>query len=225
LHIFCDFDGTISSKDTTDEMLSQFAPKEWEAIEEEWRSGAIGSSECMKRQIALIRAHQDDLDAALDCQSIDPTFPAFVSFCQALNLPVTIISDGVDYFIRRILARHHLQHLPVIANHLTTIDAQSYALSSPYSNAKCEFAAGVCKCQQVDTHADTSIFIGDGRSDFCAVTKADLIFAKSTLAIYCEQQSIPYFAYHNFSDIIQSFKRDLPNIMDSNTSMPEYAFT
>ena len=212
MQVFCDFDGTISLKDTTDEILSRFAAPEWEIIEAEWKRGEIGSAECMRRQIALIGASKQTLDAALDDMQIDPTFRDFVRYCEASDMPLTIISDGVDYFIHRILKRYQLEHLPVIANHLTISEDGYFALSCPHSNRFCSNGAGVCKCKKINALPNMCVFVGDGRSDFCAASAADLLFAKSTLATYCDQQAIPYVPYTYFSDVQQALKTALPQL-------------
>lgn len=201
MHVFCDFDGTISLKDTTDEILTRYADPEWEAIEQEWKEGAIGSAECMRRQIPLIRASKATLDDALDGLEIDPTFPEFVNYCEDANLPLTVISDGVDYFIQRILGRYHLGHLPVIANRLTISPEGRYQLSSPFGNPDCTFESGVCKCRQIGSRTGMRIFVGDGRSDFCAAGSADVLFAKHTLARHCTEQRIHFHPYQQFCDV------------------------
>lgn len=215
MKVFCDFDGTISIKDTADEIFSRFAAPEWEIIEEEWQNGRIGSAECMQRQISLIDASKQELDAALDRLEIDPAFPAFVRFCESVGAPLTVISDGVDYFIHRILQRHHMDYLPVIANRLIVAGERSYALGCPYIAIACSARAGVCKCRQIESHTGLRIFVGDGRSDFCAAGSADLLFAKNTLATHCAQESIPYIAYQNFTDVQSDLRRALPGILQS----------
>lgn len=217
MQIFCDFDGTISLKDTTDEILSRFAAPAWEIIEEEWKNGVIGSAECMRSQIALIYASKQELDDALDSFPIDPTFGEFVRFCETLGAPVTVISDGVDYFIKRILRRYHLDYLPIIANTLTMTGERTYSLSCPYTNSACSSASGVCKCRQIGSRTGMRVFVGDGRSDFCAAESVDLLFAKSTLATHCEQQGIPYISYQHFSDVQHALKRALPGIAHRET--------
>lgn len=210
MQIFCDFDGTISLKDTTDEILNKFALPEWEFLEASWKNGEIGSAECMRGQIALIRASKEDLDAELDSQPIDQSFVEFVRYFEASGTPITIISDGVDYFIKRILGRHGLAHLPVIANHLSINSGGTYSLSCPHSNPSCSNASGVCKCSKLAQHNEKIIFVGDGRSDFCATTEADILFAKHTLAIYCEQRDIDYILYQNFADVQAALTREIP---------------
>lgn len=217
MHVFSDFDGTISIEDATDHVLSRFADPQWLEIEEEWKRGLIGSAECMQRQVALIRAPKDKLDAALDALDIDPGFAAFNEFCYRHGIPLTVISDGVDYFIQRILARHRIADLPVIANALSITGVNGhtqYRLASPYSNASCASASGVCKCRAV-TSSDIRIYIGDGRSDFCVSDKPDLVFAKGKLSEYCESRGIPFIAYQHFNDITPALQKILPDIRRS----------
>lgn len=201
MRIFCDFDGTISIKDTTDEILNRFAAPEWEDIEQQWKNGEIGSAECMRRQIALINASKSQLDAALAEMEIDQHFPAFVRFCEGLGAPVTVISDGVDYFINSILQRNGISLLPVIANSLTINSDDTYSLSCPHANPACAKASGVCKCAKIGGGSGFTVFVGDGRSDFCAAGSANVLFAKSSLAKYCREKNIPYLPYDNFSDV------------------------
>lgn len=209
MQVFCDFDGTISIQDATDFILTRFADRRWQNIEEQWKHGAIGSAECMQRQVALIRAARQDLDAALDAIEIDPSFAAFAGFCRSQRIPVTVISDGVDYFIHRIIARYHLPSLPVIANHLTLLEhdgATRYRLALPFSQATCEAAAGMCKCRCVAAATGTRIYIGDGRSDFCVANKPEVVFAKGILAEFCTQQNIAFIPYSRFSDVARELK-------------------
>ena len=224
MQIFCDFDGTISIKDTTDEILSRFASPAWEVIEEEWKFGEIGSAECMRQQIALIRATKQELNAALDELPIDPAFPEFVRYCEHLSAPLTVISDGVDYFIKRILGRYQLNYLPVIANKLNIDSDGAYYLTCPHTNPACASAAGVCKCRQIGSRTGMRVFVGDGRSDYCAAESADLLFAKSTLATYCEQKEIPYIAYQSFTDVQHALKRALPGIAHRESDTYAHAF-
>jgi 2-hydroxy-3-keto-5-methylthiopentenyl-1-phosphate phosphatase len=213
MQVFCDFDGTISVQDATDFILARFAAPEWRDIEAQWKKGAIGSAQCMRHQVALIRATRQQLDTALDEIEIDPSFPAFAGYCHSQRIPLTILSDGVDYFIHRILARHRLPPLPVIANQLT-IHGQNgdkrYRLALPFSQAACESGAGMCKCRCVRAAAGTRVYVGDGRSDFCIADKSDLLFAKGKLAEFCERQGIAFIRYRRFADVTRALKTRVP---------------
>lgn len=228
MQVFCDFDGTISIQDATDFILARFADPEWQDLEEQWKQSAIGSAECMQRQVALIRASQNQLDAALDAIDIDPSFAAFAGFCRSRRIALTVVSDGVDYFIHRILTRHSLPPLPVIANRLaiTGLNGQtSYHLTSPFSEATCASAAGVCKCRCVDAGTGTRVYVGDGRSDFCVANKPDFVFAKGNLAEFCERRAIAFIPYRQFADIARALKRGIPAIFHRSSETPTRVFT
>lgn len=211
MKIFCDFDGTISVQDTTDFVLTQLALPQWKEIENRWLKGDIGSAECMQMQIALIQGHQTELDAVLNQVEIDSTFLEFFYFCEQAQIPLTIISDGVDYFIKKILIKHQVHSIPVVANHLRILndgDETIYRLESPYQDKICSAAAGVCKCRVVK-HAEPIIYVGDGRSDFCVSHQVDWVFAKNALADYCRLHNKSFTYYHRFSDIIAALKEKI----------------
>lgn len=215
MHVFCDFDGTISIDDATDFILARLADPEWEIIEQKWLDGEIGSGECMRRQIALIRARQEELDELLDDVVLDPTFSDFVRFCRSRHIPISIVSDSVDYFIKRIFARHGLAGLHIIANKLSIETMQGltkYTLSSPYADPSCLTASGVCKCRALTLDLPR-VYIGDGRSDFCAAHRPEIVFAKGQLADYCFSHDIPFIAYRTFDDLTYSLQTALPALL------------
>ncbi|MDK4727746.1 MtnX-like HAD-IB family phosphatase [Rhizobium phaseoli] len=214
MQVFSDFDGTISIQDVTDVVLSCFAEPEWEDIEQQWKDGLIGSAECMRRQIALIRASRRELDAILGTVAIDPGFPAFRDYCRVNGLPLTIVSDGVDYFIRHVLRQNGITDLPVVANllHCSIVNGlESYTLAAAPNSAGCSSGSGVCKCRVV-SGMEPQIYIGDGRSDFCVAGRADLVFAKDKLADYCSDKNIPFIAFDDFADLLSRMKAVIPSI-------------
>ncbi len=200
----CDFDGTISQQDVSDQLLQRFARPGWQALEEAWEAGSIGSRECMKGQIALLDMDASELDAALDSISIDPHFPAFAAAAERQGLRLQVVSDGIGYAIERILARHGLGQLPVLANRLQQTGARSWQLHSPYAHARCTSASGNCKCQQLAVQQTRHhvLYIGDGSSDFCVSGKADFVLAKAGLIAHCQNQGIAHAPFTDFKDAL-----------------------
>jgi 2-hydroxy-3-keto-5-methylthiopentenyl-1-phosphate phosphatase len=206
--VVCDFDGTISTVDVTDELLKAHADERWLDIEEEWKDGRIGSRECLSRQIDLLAASPADVDALADRITIDPHFKSFVDFCDAAGVPITIVSDGLDGVIERILFRHDLGHIPVFANALLATGRQSHRLVSPYFDGSCHAGAGTCKCAVIeglkeDLQGRKIMFVGDGRSDFCAARRmSDVVAAKSKLLTYMRGNGGPgAVPYDNFAEV------------------------
>jgi 2-hydroxy-3-keto-5-methylthiopentenyl-1-phosphate phosphatase len=202
MRIICDFDGTVSRRDTTDHVLERLADPGWRTLEEDWLAARVSAAECMRGQMALIGGSQADLDAVLDEVELDPGFDAFVQWCDARSLPVSIASDGVDYFIARILRRHGLERLKVVANRLAG-KAGAWQLQHPWARTGCAAGSGVCKCAVAGPapRPDTLVYVGDGRSDFCVSARADILFAKGALADYAAARSQPFHPFDTFHDV------------------------
>ncbi len=64
-----------------------------------------------------MRETLDDADARLLAEiTFDRSFVDFAAHCEQAGIPLTVLSSGIEPLIRRMLARHGLPHLPVIAN-------------------------------------------------------------------------------------------------------------
>lgn len=201
--ILCDFDGTVSVEDITDSVLERFGRPGWQDIEQAWKRGEIGSRECMERQIALVDASREELDAHLDGMAIDRAFPAFAEAVRDAGVPMAIVSDGLDYAIRRILGNYGLTGLPIVANRLEAAGERGWTLDFPYAGANCR--SGHCKCATSGSaHAARQrvLVIGDGASDFCVAGEADLVFAKHRLIEHCRSAGIPYVPITSFADAL-----------------------
>lgn len=214
----CDFDGTISTVDVTDSLLQQFGQPGWEALEQAWERGEIGSRECMKGQVALLDMDLAELHAHLGQIDVDPHFVDFVQEARSLGMPVQVVSDGIDYAIRTVLERHGLGHLPVVANHLVQAGPRQWRLASPWASATCARASGNCKCnrlaEQRSLHGKV-LFVGDSTSDFCVSGRADFVFAKYKLIAHCQQQHIPHAPFVDFSETLELLHR-----LDAMLGMP-----
>jgi 2-hydroxy-3-keto-5-methylthiopentenyl-1-phosphate phosphatase len=199
VRVFVDFDGTISVGDTTDLILERFAEPSWQAIETEWVAGRIGSRECLARQIDLIRATPEALDAFARRSAIDPHFAGFAALCATRGLPVTVVSDGLDRIAAAMLARAGLR-LPILANHLAWLGEDRWRLGFPHARDDCRASAGHCKCATLAAAPDgLHVLVGDGRSDFCAASAADLVIAKGALAMHCAKNQIPFEPFTDFA--------------------------
>ena len=199
VRVFVDFDGTISVGDTTDLILERFADPSWQAVEADWVAGRIGSRECLARQIDLIRAMPEALDAFAQKSAIDPHFTSFAALCTTHGLPVAVVSDGLDRVAAAMLARTGLR-LPIIANHLEWLGEDRWRLGFPHAREDCRATAGHCKCATLAAEPGVlRVLIGDGRSDFCASAAADLVIAKGALAVYCGNNAIPFEPFTDFA--------------------------
>jgi len=222
--ILCDFDGTISIGDVTDRLLERFGQPGWDELETAWKLGEIGSLACMAGQIALLDASPTELDASIAEIAIDPAFPAFVAAAAAAEIPLTVVSDGLDRAIQGILARYGLDHLPVIANHLVATTQRGWHLEFPHSSPLCRTSSGTCKCAAGEQLAALNgprriLLIGDGSSDFCLAKRADFVFAKHSLTTHCREHGIAHRVITDFEQALAALPALLEQSVPS-TSIP-----
>lgn len=212
LQIFCDFDGTITKKDTLNSFFRTYADTKWLEVEADWRNGKIGSAECIIKQMQLLRdIDTDTVDKFLKNIEIDEYFPEFLEFIKENDIDFCIVSDGFDYFIRNILESKNISGIKIFANHF---NPSTFAVDFPYSFSGCKASAGVCKCNVVKQNKKEKniiVYIGDGISDICASKYAGLLFAKGSLLEYCKENKSMYkfcnlMDFKNFSDITGSIK-------------------
>ena len=219
-NILCDFDGTVSLKDTTDFLLENFAQEGWQEIEQQWEKGLIGSKQCMQQQIALLKMTQQQFYQCLDQIEIDQGFLELVKLSTQYEIPLIIVSDGLDLVIQYILSKYKLSHLPIVANQLIQTDEDQWRLDFPNTNSSCISASGTCKCKVAQQYQpEHIILIGDGRSDFCLSEVADYVFAKKSLIEHCREKQILHSPFEQFSEIQRPLEKLLVGDFAINHNM------
>ena len=205
--VFCDFDGTITVVDATDAVLETFALPAWREWEERWVNGEITSQECLSRQVELIRADRNTVAAFAADLPIDDGIFLLDRKCAEFDIPLTIVSDGLDVVVEAVLRRHGLLHIPTFSNHVRWEADGHPSLSFPFAAPDCDGGAGTCKCAitaPCDRHSSSrTVYIGDGRSDRCVSAKVDILFAKESLRDWCADQDITHHPFESLADVAE----------------------
>lgn len=209
LRVFCDFDGTVAQKDVGRELFSHFTGHRSEDIGRKYLDGVITARECLLSEANLVAGVTSaQLGTFVDQFAIDEYFVAFRTFCLSQGIPLAIVSDGLDFYVERILNRNGLGDCMFFANHLEfkNVDGvTSLDITFPYTDSEC-LLCGNCKRNHMlslSSDEDIIVYVGDGISDRCPVRHADVVFAKKDLIRYCQQENISYFEYSDFRDVQQ----------------------
>ncbi|MCK5547368.1 MAG: MtnX-like HAD-IB family phosphatase [Thermoplasmata archaeon] len=203
--IFCDFDGTISRRDVGYSIFHHFSNGKNDELLPDWKSGRMSTRECLTREAEMVRATAEEIYAYVDQFEIDRGFADFTDLCDRSDVPLFITSDGLDFYIRRLLDKHGLHHMHFTAN-VGLVRNGGIEVSFPTENISCE-RCGTCKGERIQRFREEAkepqrvIFVGDGYSDVCATREADVIFAKKDLAQYCLENNISYLEYDTFFDV------------------------
>lgn len=208
IKIFTDFDGTIALNDVGDKLFSTFADVNWEQPIQDWKDGLISSKELYIREWAMTKVTKEQLKQFCDAQQIDPYFKEFVDFCDRNSYTITVLSDGFDFYIQRILKNNGFDALEIYANKIIFENEDKVRPEFPYFGKGCPNCAN-CKGYHIGASrkdGELIIYIGDGLSDRCGVSHADVIFAKDDLKKYCIEEKIPFYEFNNFNDVLTKLK-------------------
>jgi 2,3-diketo-5-methylthio-1-phosphopentane phosphatase len=201
--VLCDFDGTVAEKDVGDLLFRRFGGHGVHDVVQSWMRGEISSRECLERQMASTRCSPDDLRSFAHACRLDPYFRDFNDFARRRGIEVVVLSDGLDFYIERMLARHGCGSVEFYANKLC-IDGGTMRVEFPWYNLRECTECGCCKTHHLYRYRHRGYFIvyvGNGLSDRCPSECADLVFAKGELLEHCRAKQIACIEFRNFRDV------------------------
>lgn len=214
--ILCDFDGTISVRDTGYLLVNQFTSGNWEDIDRDFRDGRIGSKEAYVRIAKILKGDKPALLRFVQEHSkIDPSFCIFYRYCREKGIDIKIVSDGLDFYIRKTLEIHNLSEIPFYANGTHFRKGGGIDISFPHFAGECGLC-GTCKKKLIQDHRkeyDSIFFVGNGLSDRCGAQEADFVFAKQYLYTYCVEQEITCHFFRDFKEILDDLKKQIRGII------------
>ncbi len=213
IRVYCDFDGTVCRDDVGELLFRFFAGERAVQIVRRYRAGEINARECLEQECGAVdNLRLEDLEAFTEPFELDPSFSAFAGWCETQGIPLTILSDGLDVYVGRLLERGGFGRLPWFANHAELLrEGERLRLvpSFPHRDAECPQCAN-CKRNHMLTMSgddDVIVYVGDGISDRCPARYADVVYAKNGLAAYCQEQNITYHTYTDFGDEREHLER------------------
>jgi 2-hydroxy-3-keto-5-methylthiopentenyl-1-phosphate phosphatase len=194
--ILVDFDGTACLHDVAEHLMDRFGTPDWRDYDVAWERGEIDTPAALRAQVAPFAGPPDELVAyVLQHCPLDPTFPGFVAWAQANDVPVTIVSDGLGLYIEPLLSAAGIEDIGIITNAWAGGE-----MAFPNGHPLCDWC-GTCKMLAVQKAPTPSVFVGEGPSDRYGALYADLVFAKDELVARCESDGVPFLPYEDFDDV------------------------
>jgi 2-hydroxy-3-keto-5-methylthiopentenyl-1-phosphate phosphatase len=198
--VFCDFDGTITTKDTFVSMLEKFAPEAAAQLFPAIFRREITLKAAMDKTLGSIPAQ--DYPALIEFvaqQPIRPGVKEFIEFLNDATIPFVVISGGLTGIVKAVLERQQLLSgvAAIYAGEVETTGAflQPYSLIS----SDTEFVAKAIAMAQYS--AEEKIAIGDSVTDINMSLAADLVFARDRLKQYLDEKNKPYIQWRDFFEI------------------------
>ena len=202
--IACDFDGTITRRDTLHLIVDAFGDRGvWDAMEPDLRAGRISVEQAMETEFAEVRATADEVrELVREHAGIREGFPEFVRWARGAGHRVEVLSNGFATVIGDLLERAGLGDLP-FRSHDVRFSPEGARLIWAPRGTRCTLCARPCKRHDLAGlgHDGPVAYVGDGISDRCVAGAADLVFARAGLAEYLAERGRPYIPFEDFHEV------------------------
>ncbi len=202
--VYCDFDETVTSRDVGAQIYAQFGTKEAFDVWKDFDSGEKSAAECLQVSCETVSGFtQEGFDRIVLAQQLKPGFVEFADYCRANGIELHIDSDGFSCYIREILSNYGLLHIPFWTNAIELNEDGTLSSNLIHQREGCDRCAS-CKCSLLLTtsdDSDTVVYIGDGYSDWCPATMADVVFACRDLKRQCGELGIPHHPFDDFFEV------------------------
>ena len=204
LLIACDFDGTITRRDTLHVIVETFGgPGVWGAIEPDLQSGRLTLEQAMERQFAEVRATPEQvLEAVLREAPVRAGFHELLAWVAERGHRLVVLSSGFRTVIDAILAEAGIEGL-TIHSHEARFSAHGCELVWADRGERCERCGRPCKRHDLARYrrGERLVYVGDGISDRCAAKAADLVFARDGLAEHLRAEGVPFVPFEDFFEV------------------------
>ena len=207
LIIYCDFDGTITNTDNIISIMEKFAPPEYLPIKENILGQRQSIRDGVAEMFALLPVTLKDqiISYLLEQAQIRDGFAEFVSYTKKHNIPLYIVSGGIDFFVNPMLETFG----PFTGVYCNESDFSGETIQIRYPHVRDELCTsqgcGCCKpsiIRQLQPNNSLNVVIGDSITDLEAAKLADLVIARDFLIEKCKELSIPYEPFENFQDVM-----------------------
>lgn len=151
---------------------------------------------------------------------LDPYFTEFLEYAKAVNMPVVVLSSGMEPIITALLqalvGKELSKDIEVIANDASPRPGKTLADQNGWEIAfHDESGFGHDKSRAIRPYAQlpagerpTLFYAGDGVSDLSAARETDLLFAKEgrDLVTYCIKEGVPFTTFGDWKSITENVK-------------------
>lgn len=233
---FTDFDGTITQQDSNDFMTDNlgFGPE----LRKKGNADVLFERRDFRDSFRdMLDSIQTPFDNCVELLrqniTLDPGFKEFFEWARANNVPIVVLSGGMEPVIRALLAHmlgeEEAATLQIVSNDVAPREGKSINEAGGWQIVyHDESGFGHDKSLEIRPYArlpagerPVLFYAGDGVSDLSAAKETDLLFAKADrdLVAYCEREHVPFTTFQDFSEILATVK----DIVAGNVSVKDAA--
>jgi len=194
--VYSDFDGTITKYDAFDKIIAEvYSYPTYKKLER------LTIENKLPYEIYLEMFNGIKYDIAHLANDVDETFKEFYEWIKTQNIDFYIISAGFKTIIQHVLP--FVDPSIIYSNDFTYNEDQTWKV-------KLYDTMSIRKTEIIELHKKpgyTSIYLGDGLSDFKVIGKVDHLFCKKDSMLHkkCVLENHPHLVFSDFKDLLQQF--------------------
>ena len=200
--IQCDFDGTVTEDDISFILLDTFAKGDWRAINRQYTDGKITVGQFNEKAFGLVRTNKKAmLNYLKDKVKVRPGFQKLVELCQQKGIRLVIVSNGLDFYIKKVLNDMELYNLEY---HAAETRFHANKLKVRYIGPDGSVVDSGYKEKYVNKYLNEGyhvVYIGNGSSDLSPARGAHQIFATESLLEHCQRTGLTCIPFTSFLEI------------------------
>lgn len=195
--LITDFDGTVTTLDIGNILCLHYGATTPSRIEQAF-AAKEDAKHWMQSHFGAINASKADFEKViLSYAVLKNGFVELAQYCREKQIPFEIASGGLDIYINPVLKHNNVPPIEIYCVQ-GTFTADGIAVAFPHFPDKTLEAFKAERIKYYKNQGYTTIFFGDGPSDFDAAKEADILFATSRLKTLCEENNVPYQPFEDY---------------------------
>ena len=195
----CDFDGTVIRNNLSIVLRERFAPADWKKAEADYRAGLMTVEQSNILQFALVKETEEKLrEYVRQHIEVRPGFAEFVDYCRESDVPLVIVSSGLDLYIELVLAEIGLSDLELhCGKTVVRYDGITVSYFAPEGSV---IDAGFKEkyLNWLKQRDGEVVYLGDGLSDMVAARHAAHIFATGNVRGLLASEAMDHYLFTDF---------------------------
>jgi 2-hydroxy-3-keto-5-methylthiopentenyl-1-phosphate phosphatase len=201
----CDFDGTVTEKDTSFFLLDAFGQGDWRRLLRDYKEHRISVGEFNTKAFAMVKADKPTLLRALKGEvKVRAGFHELVNYCREKGFRLVIVSNGLDFYIRAVLKDLGLENIEV---HAAQASFHPKGMNVHYVGPDGKTLDDGFKEAYIKSFLKLGyriIYLGNGDSDIAPAKYANHVFATGDLLAHYRESNLNYKSFENFGDVVRN---------------------
>lgn len=206
--IQCDFDGTLTPEDVSFLILDAFGNPEWRQALKDYKDGKLTVAGFNRRAFATVKVGEEALTQFVrEKARVRPRFRELLDYCRDRGLKLVVVSNGLDFYIRSVLAGCGAGDIEF---HAASTRFGGDGIESDYTGPCGEPIEDGFKEAYLRSFREQGyrvIYVGNGFSDIPPARQADYIFAIDDLLAACRRLNLRHTPFRDLGDIVQGLEQ------------------